>query len=358
MANNITEQKCSKCGAPMRYDPGSGMYVCDYCGNKIELPQDQRPKDISFSGFDFSNLYRLAEKDSNETLPIYNCVSCGAEVIAPAEQIATTCPYCGNNIVLTDKVAGRFRPDGVIPFRIDKNHLPDAMNKYYKGKVLLPKNFFSRSTMGNVTGVYVPFWMFSGRLRGQLVYHAGASTSHRQGDYILTRTKHYEVKRDADLSFEDIPIDASGRIDDKLMDSLEPFDMSDARDFDMRYLAGFTADRFDKERHDVADRAKRRMSVTAEKALASSLREYDSAVRTGGSLAADIKTRYLLLPVYLFTLTHGNQEYKFAVNGQTGKVVGDLPVSKSVSAKYFAVRMIIPAAAIIGIFVAKYMMGA
>ncbi|MBR5756797.1 MAG: hypothetical protein IKX96_04470 [Firmicutes bacterium] len=134
--------------------------------------------------------------------------------------------------------------------------------------------------------------------------------------------------------------------------------MSDARDFDMRYLAGFTADRFDKERHDVADRAKRRMQATAEKALASSFGGYDSAVRTGGSLQADIKTRYLLLPVYLFSLMHGDKEYKFAVNGQTGKVVGELPVSKSVSAKYFAVRMIIPAAAIIGIFVAKYLMGA
>ncbi|MBR5756796.1 MAG: TFIIB-type zinc ribbon-containing protein [Firmicutes bacterium] len=218
MANNITEQKCIKCGAPMRYDPGSGMYVCDYCGTKIELPKDQRPDDLSFSGFDFSNLYKLAETDSSETLPIYNCVSCGAEVIAPAEQIATTCPYCGNNIVLTDKVAGRLRPDGVIPFRIDKSHLPDAMNRFYKGKVLLPRNFFSRSTMGNVTGVYVPFWMFSGRLSGQLTYHAQDSTTRRQGDYLLTDTKHYEVKRDADLSFETIPVDASGRIDDKLMD--------------------------------------------------------------------------------------------------------------------------------------------
>lgn len=356
--DNILEQKCKNCGAPLRYDPESGMLVCDHCGTRTEIPEEMRPKDVSFDGFDFDRLGKQAEAESPEALPIYHCVSCGAEVIAPAEQIATTCPYCSNNIVLTDKVSGKLRPEGIIPFRIDQKHLPDAMKKYYKGKVLLPKNFFSQSTMGKITGVYVPFWMFSGRLCGDLVYHAETQSTHREGDYLVTDTNHYEVKRHADLRFEDIPVDASGRIDDRLMDSIEPFDMSDAKAFDMRYLAGFTADRFDLEKGDVADRAKRRMATTAENAVNSSLAAYSSAYRTGGNLAAQIKARYMLLPVYLFSLTHEGKSYEFAVNGQTGRVMGDLPVSKSVSARYFAVRMIIPAAVIIGIFAVKYMLGA
>ena len=356
--DNIFEQKCKNCGAPLRYDPESGMLVCDHCGTKTEIPEEMRPKDVSFDGFDFERLEKQAESDSAEALPIYHCVSCGAELIAPQEQIATTCPYCSNNIVLTDKVSGKLRPDGIIPFRIDKKHLPDAMKRYYKGKVLLPRNFFSQSTMGNITGVYVPFWMFSGRLQGDLVYHAETRSTHREGDYLVTNVNHYEVKRHADLSFEDVPVDASSRIDDRLMDSIEPFDMSEAKAFDMRYLAGFTADRFDQEKGDVAGRARRRMTATAENAVASSLSAYSGAYRTGGDLAAQIRARYMLLPVYLFSLSCEGKSYDFAVNGQTGRVMGDLPVSKSTSARYFAVRMIIPAAVIIGIFVVKYLLGA
>jgi len=354
----VMEQKCMSCGAPLRFDPEQGKLVCDSCGAVQEIPEELQVGEVELGGFDFNDIVDSATDAGAEALPVYNCVSCGAEVIAPAEQIATTCPYCGNNIVLTNKVTGKLRPDALIPFRIDKKQLPDAMNRFYKGKALLPKGFFSEHTMGKVTGVYVPFWMFSGHIDGLLRFRAQTAASSREGDYIVTRTNHYQVLRDADLSFQDVPVDASGRIDDKLTDSLEPFDMADAKPFDMRYLAGFTADRFDREKGDVAERARRRMLSSAEDAVASTLTGYTGVTRAGGSLRAQLKARYMLLPVYLFSISHDGRDYSFAVNGQTGKVVGELPVSKSVSGRYFLVRMAIAAAAVAGAFFAKYMMGA
>jgi len=357
--DHVAEQKCPSCGAALRFDPKLGMLVCDNCGTKTEIPAELSSGSVDLEGFDFSAMEEQAAENGAEALPIYNCVSCGAEVIAPAEQIALTCPYCGNNIVLTDKVSGRLRPDGLIPFRIDKKHLPEAMNRFYKGKALLPKNFFSESAMSKVTGVYVPFWLFSGRMTGVLRFRAQTTSVHTRGDYEITEHHHYQVLRDADLSFADVPVDASGRIDDKLMDSLEPFDTADVKPFDMRYLAGFTADRFDRARDDVAPRAKSRMIASAEDAVSGTLTgQYTSVTRAGGELRAQTSARYLLLPVYLFSIAHGGKNYEFAVNGQTGKVVGTLPVSKSVSLQYF-LRRLIPAASIVAaIFVAKYMLGA
>lgn len=357
--DNVKEQKCKNCGAPLRFDPESGLLVCDNCGTKTEIPAELKESEVVVNGLDYNELAQQVMDENAENLPVYRCVSCSAEVIAPAEQIATTCPYCGNNIVLTDKISGKLRPDGVIPFRIDKKHLPDAMNSFYKGKVLMPKRFFSESTMSKVTGVYVPFWIFSGRLDGVLRYHAESGTTHRNGDYLVTNTRHYEVRKHADLTFRDVPVDASGRIDDVLMDSLEPFDMADEKPFDMRYLAGFTADRFDQAKSEVADRAKNRMVNTVENTVLSSvLREYGAAYRTGGDLRAQLKARYLLLPVYLFSIAYEGKDYEFAVNGQSGKVVGDVPTSKSVSAGYFGKRAGVVAAVIIGIFAIKYLLGA
>ena len=354
----VMEQKCASCGAPLRFDPEMGKLVCDSCGAKQAIPEELQIGDVELDGFDFEAMTGHATDGNAENLPVYNCVSCGAEVIAPAEQIATTCPYCGNNIVLTDKVAGKLRPDGLIPLRINKKQLPDAINRFYKGKALLPKNFFSEHTMGKVTGVYVPFWMFSGHIDGTLRFRAETVSMFRQGDYQVTQTHHYQVMRDADLSFRNVPVDASGRIADSLMDSLEPFDIADAKPFDMRYLAGFTADRFDLAKGDVAERARRRMIASAESAVSSTLTHYSNVRRAGGSLHSKLSARYMLLPVYLFSISHGGKDYAFAVNGQTGKVMGELPISKAVSGRYFWVRMGAAAAAVAAAFFAKYLMGA
>ncbi len=356
--NHVKELKCASCGAPLRFDPEKGKLVCDSCRNEQDIPSEYSEEAVSFEGFDFGSLNSRAEDPDAAPVPVYNCVSCGAEVIAADEQISTTCPYCGNNIVLTDKISGKLRPDGLIPFRIHQKQLPDAVKSFYKGKELLPKDFFTEQKLSKVTGIYVPFWVFSGNLSGELRFHGEITSSHRSGDYVVTETRNYQVYRDADLNFEDIPVDASSRIADKLTDSLEPFDMSDVKPFDMRYLAGFTADRFDLASKDVAKKAKSRMQATAENAVISTVeKEYSGVKRTGGSLRTTLSARYLLLPVYLFTLTYGGKKYEFAVNGQNGKVVGELPISRSVSLMYFLMRFLPVLAAVLAVFIGRYLMG-
>ena len=389
--SQIAEQKCPACGAPLRFDPASGKLVCDYCGTTVDLqpaaakpggkpapasPSSSKPKPSSgksaaapeeadnaankevMEGFDFAHMTDMVTDPNAMDLPVYNCVSCGAEVIAPAEQMALTCPYCGNNIVLTEKVSGKLRPDGVIPFKIQAKDLPEAVNRFYHGKKLLPRRFFSESTMGKVTGVYVPFWVFTGDLKGRLYYNAQTSASSRRGDYIITQTNHYKLVRDAALSFDGLPVDASGRIEDRLMDSLEPFDTSLTQPFDMRYLAGFTADRFDQPKRDMADRAKKRMKNTTYKLVDSRAGAgYGVVTRTGGRLNASLDAKYILFPVYMFDISHAGKNYHFAVNGQTGKVVGDLPTDPGVSVLYFAKRFGLVSGALIAWSIARYMLG-
>lgn len=355
--DNVQEIKCQACGGPLRYDPEKAALICDHCGSSAAIPEELQQKDTSVEGLDFNQLYQQATQEDAQDLPVYNCVSCGAEVIAPAEQAALTCPYCANNIVLTDKLSGKLRPDGVVPFRIDKKALPGAVQSFYKGKELLPKNFFSDNVMSKVTGVYLPFWIFNGRVTGQLGFRGETVSTHRSGDYIITDTRHYHLNRDADLTFSDVPVDASGRIDDKLTDSLEPFDMREVKPFDVRYLAGFTADRFDQAKGDVAPRARNRMIRSTEQKVASTLIGYSSVRQAGGQLRADLRAKYLLLPVYLFSIKHAGKDYSFAVNGQTGKVVGELPIDKGVSWSYFLLRFGIGLAAVIGFGVVRYLMG-
>ncbi|MBO4913874.1 MAG: TFIIB-type zinc ribbon-containing protein [Oscillospiraceae bacterium] len=354
----IKEQKCPSCGAAMRFDPKQGKLVCDYCGTITDIDAAPQEQTGGIEGFDFNSLSAHATDLNADALPVYNCESCGAEVIAAAEQAALTCPYCGNNIVLTDKVSGKLRPDGLIPFKLTAKDLPARMTQFYKNKKLLPRGFFSESKMGKITGVYVPFWVFSGRLFGELNYSAENVSIYQQGDYEVTDTDHYRLSRDVSVEFGDLPVDASGRIDDELMDSLEPFDMLEAKDFDMRYLAGFTADRFDQAKNDISARAERRMRNTAESAADRQAGVgYDSSRRIGGRLKAELNAKYLLFPVYLFDLSHRGKNYSFAVNGQTGKVVGTLPIDGGVSFGYFLRRVAVILLGTLGVSAVMYFLG-
>ena len=357
---DITEQKCPACGGSMSFDPARGLLVCDYCKTTKEIPKkpEKKPSDVRMKGFDFNSLNEKASVPDAENLPVSSCVSCGAELIVPASQIALTCPYCGNNLVLTDKVSGNLRPDGVIPFRITPKELPAAVTRFYKDKALLPKRFFSDSTMGRVTGVYVPFWVFSGGVKGIITYNAQRINKYKSGNYEVTDTTDYILERDVNMSFKDVPVDVSGKVDDKLMDSLEPFNMNDVQPFNMQYLAGFTADRFDVPKDEVEERAKNRMINSAFSAASAAAGSgYSNVHKRGGRLDFDIDAKYLLLPVYLFEIAFENKKYSFAVNGQSGKVVGQIPTDNKVSVEYFIKRLIPVMAAVIGIFIVKYFGG-
>ncbi len=376
--NQVREQECPDCGAPMRFDPVSASLICDYCGKRIKMeePEDKpaggasdkktKAKDKKVTdeeqgfveGFNFDELNDLASHAGAEGLPICNCVSCGAEVITSAEQMATTCPYCGNNIVLTQKMSGNLRPDGLIPFKIESGRMPGAVRQFYKGKKLLPKGFFSDSELGKVTGVYVPFWVFSGRLSGILNYKGDKLSSTRQGNYVIKRTEHYLLKREVKAEFGNVPVVAGEKLEDALMDSLEPFEMGEVKPFDTRYLAGFTADRFDVAKDKIAGRAKSRMhSTTAGAAYSQAGAGYSNVTSSGGKLSAAVKARYLLFPVYMFNVSFNGKEYPFAVNGQTGKVAGALPIDNKRCSEYFWLRFGIVTGGLTLFSILKYFLG-
>ncbi len=373
MSDKVYEQKCPACDAMMRFDPASGTLVCDYCGTTLEVEAEEpkaekigkkgKVREIpdSLEGFDFNALLNQKTTAEPEDLPVYNCVSCGAEVIAPPEQMALTCPYCRNNIVLTSKTTGKLRPDGVIPFEITADQLPKKMKEFYKDKKLLPPDFFSVSRMQNITGIYVPFWVFSGNADGDLSFTGDTVSVAIHGDVEYTTTSTYVLNSRATLGFENLPVDASERIDDDRMGALEPFDMRRSKPFNMGYLAGFTADRFDEAADKMAERAKDRMALTCKTVGASYVRQnstYLNIVPKGGSISiSNLDAKYVLFPVYMFDLTYGDKKFPFAVNGQTGKVVGEVPTSKSVSRGYFLLRFLGTAVGIVLLFVIKYMLG-
>ena len=350
MAEKTTNYQCPACTGPLHYDGASGKLVCDYCGSAYDVKdiearyaKKQAAADTAAEG-DAKKAARLPRQDSPvwseaeaEGLNSYSCPTCGAELVCDETTAATTCPYCGNPTVLGGQLSGKLKPEYIIPFRIDKKTAIENLKKYYKGKAFLPKAFKESNHIEEIQGVYVPFWLYDGRMEARGAYKAEISESHREGDYIVTTTRHFDVARVGDADFVRVPVDGSSKMPDAHMDAIEPFDYSDLKPFSTAYLPGFLADRYDEDDKKCAARVLTRMKNSTAAALHDTLGGYTGVQTLSEQLdPRTLEPHYALLPVWMLHTRWKEQDFLFAMNGQTGKLIGDLPVDKGRVAAWFA----------------------
>lgn len=350
MAEKTTNYQCPACTGPLHYDGASGKLVCDYCGSAYDVKdiearyaKKQAAADTAAEG-DAKKAARLPRQDSPvwseaeaEGLNSYSCPTCGAELVCDETTAATTCPYCGNPTVLGGQLSGKLKPEYIIPFRMDKKTAIENLKKYYKGKAFLPKAFKDGNHIEEIQGVYVPFWLYDGRMEARGAYKAEISESHREGDYIVTTTRHFDVARVGDADFVRVPVDGSSKMPDAHMDAIEPFDYSDLKPFSTAYLPGFLADRYDEDDKKCAARVLTRMKNSTAAALHDTLGGYTGVQTLSEQLdPRTLEPHYALLPVWMLHTRWKEQDFLFAMNGQTGKLIGDLPVDKGRVAAWFA----------------------
>ena len=260
----------------------------------------------------------------------YCCNTCGGEIVADETTGATECPFCGNPVVMTGHFSGALKPDLVIPFKIDKKGAMAALQNHYKGKVLLPKVFKDENRIKEVKGLYVPVWLFDTDADAHVRYNATRTRFWSDSQYNYTEISHFSVIRAGGIGFRNVPVDGSSKMDDTLMESIEPYDISGAVDFQTAYLAGYLADKYDVDAETSVARANSRIKKSTEDAFASTVVGYSAVIPVSSNIQLKKgRSRYALYPVWILNTQWNGQKYTFAVNGQTGKTAGDLPMDAS-----------------------------
>ena len=365
MATGITTYQCPACTGPLHFVGESGKLECDYCGTTYEVAEIEKlyseKEGASVEAQTKADEAREREKTAAEDMGMswdaeeaagmktYNCPSCGAELICDATTAATSCPYCGNPTVVPGQFTGGLKPELVIPFKLDKEAAVAALKKYYKGKKFLPKAFSEQNHIQEIQGVYVPFWLCDCQVDGSATYHARNTRTWKEGDYEITETDHYQVERSGRIAFERIPVDASTKMPDAHMDAIEPYDYNDLRAFSSAYLPGFLADRYDVSQQDSLPRIQNRAQTSAKVELRNTVKGYDAvATENEDYQFRESGMKYALLPVWMLSTKWKDQNFLFAMNGQTGKLVGDLPVDKGKYLAWFAGIALPLMAAILG----------
>ena len=312
----LQEYKCPCCGGAIAFDSTIQKMKCPYCNTEFEMDAlkgyDAELQDEETDSMEWETAAG-GEWGEGETdgLRTYVCKSCGGEIVGDANTAATSCPFCDNPIVMMGQFSGSLKPDLVIPFKLDQNHIDE------------------------IKGVYVPFWLFDTDVDAKVRYKATKIRTWSDSDYNYTQTSYYMVHRGGSVGFEYVPVDGSTKMADDLMESIEPFNCREAVDFQTAYLAGYLADKYDVTAEESIDRANERVKKSTEQAFAETVIGYDTVVAENTSVQFHGgKAKYALYPVWLLNTTWNGNKYTFAMNGQTGKFVGDLPVDKATATRW------------------------
>lgn len=338
--NQVLEYKCPNCGGFLQFGENHQQMECPYCDSRFDI-EDVLESTANLESdepefqWEESQTESWSEAEQGQ-LKSYICPACGGEILTEETTAATFCPYCENPTIMPAQVSGGLKPDGVIPFRKSKADAEAAFLNLCKGKPLLPKFFAQEQRVEKISGIYVPFWLYDCQGDFQGHYKATRIQTWADSNYNYTRTSYYHLVRAADSEFASIPMDASQKMDNAIMESIEPYDYSQIVDFETAYLSGFLADKYDVESEAGQDRVKQRVSASINSLISGTIMGYSTVMPISTRLnVRNGKVRYVLLPVWMLHTKYKDKTYVFAMNGQTGKMTGTFPICPKRTAMWF-----------------------
>lgn len=328
----LLQYKCPCCGGAIEFDSTLQKMKCPYCDTEFEV-EDLRSYQEACETEDQDDLSWESQPEAHwqedDGMSLYVCQSCGGEIACEATAAATSCPFCGNPVVMTGNLSGDLRPDYVIPFKLDKAAAKAALSRHLKGKRLLPKAFRDEHHIDEIKGIYVPFWLFDADANANVRFRATKVRTWSDSSFNYTETRHYALIRSGLVGFQRVPVDGSAKMPDEMMESIEPFFFEDAVDFETAYLAGYLANRYDVSSQEGMERANQRIRQSTEDCMANTTGGYTAVVPEHSAIRlSNSSVSYALYPVWVLNTTYQGKQFPFVMNGQTGKFAGNLPMDR------------------------------
>lgn len=307
--------ECPNCGQNLKFDIASQQMACAYC-------------DSQFNPYSIEKDVDAKNTEYFETT-VFSCPQCGGEIFSSDNEAATFCLYCGGSTILTERISAEKRPKYIIPFKKTKEDCKQAYAKKMRGAFFVPKEYKDAQFIDGFRGVYMPYWTY--RIEHQGNFSIMSETVSRKGDYIITN--HYALEGSLKAGFEGDAYDAASTFYDDISRSLAPYDFVEQVDFTPSFLSGFYGDCADVEMDLYMDEAQE----FAKEDILQSIKEHEGFreytikpndekkvkhAMKPGKAEADL-TMY---PVWFMSYRNNDRIAYATVNGQTGKVVADMPV--------------------------------
>ncbi len=332
--STIRKQKCPCCDGAVEFNADAQKLKCPFCDTEFDISSMHEDTANQVERINWNTEGSQWSAGEAECICVYACNSCGGEIVADSTTGAAKCPYCDNPVVMKGQFSGDLRPDLVIPFKLDKKAAKQALKKHISTKKFVPKAFLADNRLEEVKGVYVPHWLFTCDANGNANYKAKKIKRWSDENYDYTETSYFDVYRSGSICFDNIPVDGSTKMPDDLMESVEPFDLSQAVDFNTAYLSGYLADKYDVTAEESMPRANERIRQSIIDSFKETVNGYDDVENNGADInIANGLYKYALYPVWILNTKWNGEMFTFAMNGQTGKFVGNIPTDKKAVTK-------------------------
>ncbi|MBQ3870944.1 MAG: hypothetical protein II777_10380 [Clostridia bacterium] len=328
-----TDKKCRNCGGTLDYNPATGRLHCPYCDSEFDIePEQDEEEQTCASEQDFEDAEFTENFDWGASTKTIICKSCGGETIYDELTLSSVCPYCGSNQVMEVDTKKTMQPAGVVPFKVDKKTAGEKFKAWIKKKWFCPGAAKKSAQPDSFTGVYVPMWTFdtdttteySGRYGIDRTYTDSDGNTHTTTDWYRVSGTHREF-------IDDHPVLATDRYDTKMFNGLLPFDTANNVIFKPEYIAGFAAEKYSVGLKDGWERAKTSITALLKRNIEAEVKREHHADRADISKMAtdfaEIKYKYLLVPIWISSFRYKEKIYNFMVNGETGKTSGKTPIS-------------------------------
>lgn len=337
MSNTSTvTYQCPNCAAPLPFNAEKQKFACEFCLSEF-TKEELAATETARAAEEAASAAAEAEAEAREVpdeefsaqLGEYTCSTCGAGIVCDDATAATECPYCHNPVLLVGKLSGQMRPHKIIPFRFDREGAKKRFREFAGRKWFVPRDFVSEAQIAHMAGIYYPFWCTDADTRAAMTARATRVRSWRAGDYRYTETSNYHIVRGGNIHFEDIVTPALSIEDQKMLAGILPYPSDSLEDFSMPYLSGFLAKKRDIEKDSIREAVRRRMEGYTQTLLRDTIHGYATVIPNAPRLLLSrIRWDYTLMPIWLLTYQRRGRTYTYAMNGYTGKVYGELPVSR------------------------------
>ena len=328
MTEDVTDKKCPNCGATVVYDPETLSMSCPFCGYSRQLPKpEDNGQDVE--ELDFSSAKNRESLDWGKAKKSLVCKNCGAETIMDEADTAQCCPYCGSTQVMpVDNDEDVVAPGGVVPFEITKEKAAQIFKSWMKGKLFAPNDAKKSCEAKNFSGVYLPYWTYDSQTTSPYEVKLAFDSTDKDGH---TSTTYKTYRGIYERFIDDETVYASKKTNNRFIKAASTFDFSKLRKYSPEFIAGFLAERYTVGLDEGWDIAKTQIKAKLQNEIGSMERKRHHADRvskvTFNTAYSKVTYKYVLAPIWIANFKVKEKIYNIVVNGQTGQIKGEAPVS-------------------------------
>jgi Zn finger protein HypA/HybF involved in hydrogenase expression len=326
----IRKFNCKACGAEAVWTPAKHKLVCPYCGIESEHQLKQEAGIIRENEL-LPALKKLPTDSSwMQDRKSVKCQSCHAISLFHPQRTAQSCDFCGSpSLISVQDNQAPVQPSSQLPFKVAESQVRESIRNWYASHWLAPNALGDKALTDTLHGIYLPYWTFDAQVQAEWQAESGEYyyTKDSRGNTQQHVRWHYSSGSEENF-FDDLLVPASRGVHPELLSQISPFPTAtDLLDYDTGYLSGWVVEQYQIDLHHASHAAQQRMEDVMHDLCARSVPGDTYRGLQVHSHYSGQTFKHVLLPVWLLTYTYGTRSYQVAVNGYTGKIHGEHPIS-------------------------------